>query len=72
MPVTPKISNILEQCLQDRNNLSQTQLLDQIMYQKCVQNSTQGGTLVFKLKNFKNDIPLNLKNSSTTSFLLLS
>ena len=33
--------------------------MDQI-FQKCVQNSTQGGTLVFKLKIFENNISLNL------------
>ena len=31
------------------------------IFLKCVQNSTQGGTLVFKLKNFENNVSLNLK-----------
>ena len=31
------------------------------MFLKCVQNSTQGGTLVFKLKHFENNVSLNLK-----------
>ena len=68
MHVTPRISNSLKQFLQDRNKLRQAQLLvpkllylvDQI-FKKCVQNSTQGGTLVFKLKNFENNVSLNLK-----------
>ena len=33
------------------------------MFLKCVQNSTQGGTRVFKLKKFENNVSLNLNIS---------
>ena len=59
MPVTPRISNILKQFLQDRNKLKQAQrlvpkllyLVDQI-FKKCVQNFTQRGDPCVQIKKF--------------------